>query len=463
MNLRSAVADVESWMDQGKPPDSMDIVILPPKTVDTVSDEEDLDDDLTTCGAEQLPDDTPGEVEVQIREEEEEEEPIETPAPPTAKRQKKIQPKWKKNENFDEALQGTPPEALYRSHPELTLMSPFELFCMFFDDEVETLIIEQSNLYAKSKNNHSFKMSSSGLRRFMGIIYLSGYRQLPKQSLYWSKDEDVDTPIVRIAMSRNEFRTLKQYLHFADNRDLDAQDKMAKVRPLLDVLNKKLLQFGVFTESIVVDEQMVPYYGGHPSKMCLRMKPIRFGFKKWLLTSDCGYPFQLDVYQGKKSKAGVAADKTPLGTRVVKQFVDVTQDPTKHELFTDNLFTSYDLMVDLKELGMRATGTVRANRVNGCPLMSDKLMKKKDRGFMDYRSDGKVISKKFKRSHLREVSFFTGRGGPCIRDWRSAIFSGPPLAHTKKFGPPFGRREKNWPPLWPGGKNFGPPPLGLKM
>ncbi len=59
---------------------------------------------------------------------------------------------------------------------------------------------------------------------------------------------------------------------------------------------------------------------------------------------------------------------------------------------------------------------------------------------------------------LRELSFFTGRGGPSVCDRGSSIFSGPPFSHgKKKFGPPcwpmqkilappFGFRKKFWPP-----------------
>ena len=38
-------------------------------------------------------------------------------------------------------------------------------------------------------------------------------------------------------------------------------------------------------------------------------------------------------------------------------------------------------------LGIRVTGTIRANRTGKCPLMDDKSMKKKERGTYDYRFD----------------------------------------------------------------------------
>ncbi len=388
LNLKTAYDDAQAWVQEGTPASNVDIVLLPPETVDDVSDEEDIDDNLTTSGADQLGEsarDTPGEVEVQIDDEEDEDE---EPEQRGSKRKRgQSVPVWKKNEEFEKVMTSDPPEPLHRSHPELTIMPPYEIFCLFLDEELSNLFIVQSEVYAKSKNNHTFQLDDAKLRRFIGINYLSGYHQLPKESLYWCQDEDVHTPIVRLAMTRTEFKSIKQYLHVADNSKLNTEDRMAKVRPLLDLVNKKLLQFGVFSESLVVDEQMVPYYGGHPSKMCIRLKPIRFGYKKWILASDTGYPFQMDVYQGKR---GSTSPKTPLGTRVVMQFVNLLEDPSKHQLFIDNLFTSHSLMVQLQDKSLKCTGTVRPNRTNKCPLLNDKAFKKKQRGAIDYRCDGKV-------------------------------------------------------------------------
>ncbi len=99
-------------------------------------------------------------------------------------------------------------------------------------------------------------------------------------------------------MSKNDFVTIKRYLHLADNQMLDKTNKMAKVQPLVDLLNDKLMQFGVFSKHLSVDEQMVPYFGHHSCKMTIRNKPIRFGFKKWILAGD-GYPFNMEIYTGK--------------------------------------------------------------------------------------------------------------------------------------------------------------------
>ncbi|XP_065653081.1 piggyBac transposable element-derived protein 2-like [Hydra vulgaris] len=57
--------------------------------------------------------------------------------------------------------------------------------------------------------------------------------------------------------------------------------------------------------------------------------------------------------------------------------------------FILNFFTSFELMKDLKEKNIAATGTVRSNRMNSCPIKSDNEMKKEHRGAFDYCFDVK--------------------------------------------------------------------------
>ena len=100
-------------------------------------------------------------------------------------------------------------------------------------------------------------------------------------------------------MSRNYFKKVKAYLHVCDNDKLSSDDKWAKLHPLFDVVNTNLIQFGVFAKHLRVDEQMVPYFRRHSSKIFISGKPIRFGYKNWVLCSGDGYPCKVNLYQGK--------------------------------------------------------------------------------------------------------------------------------------------------------------------
>lgn len=59
----------------------------------------------------------------------------------------------------------------------------------------------------------------------------------------------------------------------------------------------------------------------------------------------------------------------------------------EHVVYFDNFFTNYQLLVDLRLQGYRATGTVRDNRTKKCPVKPVKEMKTLPRAQYDYRFD----------------------------------------------------------------------------
>ncbi|XP_054708299.1 piggyBac transposable element-derived protein 3-like [Uloborus diversus] len=168
-------------------------------------------------------------------------------------------------------------------------------------------------------------------------------------------------------MSRSQYKTMKQNLHLADNTAIDNNDKLYKVRPYLNLLNKKFQQFGVFSHNLSIDEQMIPYRGKHSAKMFLKGKPIRFGYESWTLASSDGYVFNFDIYTGKSTTANSSEyEKFGLGGSVVMNLLKVIETPINHDIYFDNFFTSFPLLCHLKYLGFNATGTMRKNRIDNC-------------------------------------------------------------------------------------------------
>ena len=73
------------------------------------------------------------------------------------------------------------------------------------------------------------------------------------------------------------------------------------MEPLYDLLNKKIQQFGIVHEDLSIDDSMVLYYGRHSCKHFIRAKPIRFGYKLWVLASATGLTYKIEIYQGKST------------------------------------------------------------------------------------------------------------------------------------------------------------------
>ena len=74
----------------------------------------------------------------------------------------------------------------------------------------------------------------------------------------------------------------------------------------------------------------------------MRRKPIRFGYKNWVLTSANGYCYSFDTYCGAKTKADSnvksTEDRLPLGSRVVMELLNSVSDPTDHVVFLITFF-----------------------------------------------------------------------------------------------------------------------------
>ena len=229
------------------------------------------------------------------------------------------------------------------------------------------------------------------MKTFIGILVLSGYVQVPRRSMYWERNEDAYNPFVASSMRRDRFTKILNMLHVANNEDLPAGDKYAKVRPLLDILNERFQKYAMDSEAYSIDESMIPYFGKHGCKMFIRGKPIKWGFKVWCGTTKEGYAIWFSPYQGRDTQL----QELPmgLGASVILTFSDVLQTIGRENamLFFYNFFTGIPLLEELKKRGQAGTGTIRINRTEGCPLPSTKEMKKADCGKYAYKSDTNIV------------------------------------------------------------------------
>ena len=279
-------------------------------------------------------------------------------------------------------------------------MSPTELFEEFFTESVYGMIVEETNRYAKEvKNKLNFNVTKDEIKTFIGFLIFSGYHTLPSERDYWAEAEDLGVAIVKNSMTRNFYLELKKLLHFQDNKlhQHNKHDKSFKIRPLIEMLSKNFQKWGIFHENLSVDEMIVRYYGHHTLKQFIKAKPIRFGYKLWALCGNDGYCYNFSLYCGKESNSS-ETDKLPLGTKVVLNLLSIVDDPNSHCIYFDNFFTSHALLKKLKEMQFRASGTIRENRTEKCPLMDDKKMSKKERGFYDSKFDktNEILAVKWK-------------------------------------------------------------------
>ena len=199
---------------------------------------------------------------------------------------------------------------------------------------------------------------------------------------------DSRNTIVASLFTRNRFLDVLQYLHLADNNNLNPSDKFFKVNPLFKMINESCLQNFIPEKNISIDESMVPYYGRHGCKQYIQNKPVKFGYKLCLAATTPDYAIQFYPNAGKDDNYN---KDIGLGGSVVMTLM--SELPTvlnsNYHVVMDNFFTSPSLLRLLKGNGMAATGTIRANRTENAPLQAVDDMKKKARGSSDVVNDNK--------------------------------------------------------------------------
>lgn len=386
---------LESILADESNDEEYDMVLVPPDPAVESDEEEGNEDNLA---ASSFPMDVPGTIEVGRRrpdydvseKSDSDDEPL---RPIPAKRAKKCDvdlPVWRKTQpTYSSTYEITDIVQKRQKYvvESLADCNPVMLFEKIFDHDVMDLITTNSVLYANQNNRHGFELDSACLKKFFGVLILTGYHELPSERAYWSLDEDLGVPLIANCMSRNRFLEIKRNLHFVDDGLIDGStDKMIKLRSLCDLIQRNSSQWGVFHESLSVDESMIKYFGRHPSKQFIQGKPVRFGYRNWAATSSDGYCYAFDVYCGKSTEPS----NDTLGARVVKSLLaKMPVVPKEHIVYFDNFFTNHQLLLDLGRLGFRSTGTVRENRTKKCPLITVKNMKKKPRAEYDYSFDTK--------------------------------------------------------------------------
>ena len=139
---------------------------------------------------------------------------------------------------------------------QLGLSGPVSVYQNLLNDDVPTLIVEETNRFASQfidsevisprSRMRKWKDTDKGeIRKFIAILIAMGINHLPKMLLYWSQKSFYGNDLIRNIMSRDRFELILKCFHVSKNADLMAKsDRLAKVRPLLALLG------GIFNSTL---------------------------------------------------------------------------------------------------------------------------------------------------------------------------------------------------------------------
>jgi len=153
-------------------------------------------------------------------------------------------------------------------------------FGLLFPKKVWNLICSQTNLYARqciaiNDDPNWTPVTVAELKSWVGCLIEMGLSKKPSIKMYW--DTIRGHKLVSDRFIRDRFMAIKKYLHLADNTTIAATtiprpDRLAKIRPLLNILNEifaKNFQPGRF---LTVDEDMCKFKGRSYMKQYMRLK-----------------------------------------------------------------------------------------------------------------------------------------------------------------------------------------------
>lgn len=179
---------------------------------------------------------------------------------------------------------------------------------------------------------------------------------------------------------------------------INAEDRYAKVRPLLDAVQRNLRKIKPESD-YSVDEAMIPYKGTQEEtlRQYVKNKPKKWGFKFFIRAGVSGIVYDYLPHAGASTFLGVEFEEEEENLGKSGQFVTVLcktipamPDGLKAKIFFDNFFCSVELIQYMSSKNYETLGTIRKDRLRNCPLKNEKELKKEGRGALDHKTDVKA-------------------------------------------------------------------------
>ena len=100
-------------------------------------------------------------------------------------------------------------------------------------------------------------------------------------------------------MPLKRFLQITRCLHFVNNNTVENTDKLCKIKPMINLFNKKFKEVYTMKEDISIDESLMKYKGRLSYKQFNPSKRARFGIKFYkLCESGSGYCYDFKIYTG---------------------------------------------------------------------------------------------------------------------------------------------------------------------
>ena len=279
--------------------------------------------------------------------------------------------------------------------------NPMAYFKLFFTDNLIGDIVKYTNQYAQIEINKKLRtkpdyvdrdwsldgsnnLSERELWAYIGVCIILSVNPTRQIRHLFSSDPFMSNAGIRNVFTLKRFLKIGHYFCVSDKsveppKDSEHYDKLFKIRPVVEHLNKMFPKYYGHGKNQTVDESSVKMKSKDSVRMFSPLKPAKFAWKVW---SRCDsdspqrpYLLQFIPYLGKKH------------TKVSKHglFFDVMNELTKSlrgsnaRLYTDSAYGSVKIALFLMKHSIYLTSTLRSNSI-GLPPQVKCPPKKLPRG-----------------------------------------------------------------------------------
>ncbi|KAJ0009429.1 hypothetical protein NQD34_001131 [Periophthalmus magnuspinnatus] len=243
-----------------------------------------------------------------------------------------------------------------------------ELFKLFFTDTMLLTLVKNTNVHGCTTYKIWTDITLEDIFSFLSLVIYTGLTKVPSLTDYWRRGKLYSLPFPKTVMTGKKFIAIVRALHLSSPED-DAEnegkrgteefDRLGKIKPLYMEMRDACRQNYQPGQNISIDERMVASKTRVLFKQNLKSKPVRMGFKLFVLTdSQSGYTWDFFVYEGKCSQPS----KNGLSYDSVMNLLNTSLLGTGYKLYVDNFYTSPILFRDLLQKNVSACGTIRPNR-----------------------------------------------------------------------------------------------------
>ena len=261
-------------------------------------------------------------------------------------------------------------------------MTPVDYFKLFWDDNVMTMLVEQTNLYSVQTTGNSIRTNIKEMEQLVEMQMMMSLIQLPSYEMYWNTTSRIEN--IASIMPIKLYELLCRNLHVVRNNMRTATSgKLSKVKHLLDAIRSNCLKLEQ-EQNQPIDEQMIPAMTKRSGiQQYLPKKIHKWGFKNFVRAGELGITYDFFIYSGTNTLGGAQCSCEDIVLRLI-EYLHAHQN---FRLFLDNWFSTISLMQKLNKEGILVTATFRLNRIGHCPLTAERELKHQGRGSFDYRSD----------------------------------------------------------------------------